>query len=905
MSERNATIRREVIRYAFFGALSGVVLLIAGVALDIYWQGMPITAFTITAVVREQPLHWYLAATPFVLAGLAGWIGYKQAALQVFTERLEEIVVEKTANYAKVIDALEIQIRDKAQLEEIISRGKKEWEATFDSLFDLLLITDASGKVIRCNQTAIRLLNRTFQEVLYHDIHQIFYGEGSEKRVEPGEVQFPDLPGWYQVSVYPLTMGNDERSIYLIRDRTAQKEAMQEIERQKQYFEALVDASPVAIVILDSAHQIVSCNPAFESLFGYTQAEILNRDLDELVTNGLERPEAEALTHAVLEGGAVHEFGVRRRKDGSTIDVELLGVPVMIGQNMVGGLGLYHDITELLRARREAEQAARIKSEFLANMSHEIRTPMNGVLGMLQLLMNTSLSLEQKDYLETANSSAEALLGLLNDILDFSKIEAGQLILETIDFDLRTTVEGVVFSFAKRADEKGLELASLINYDLPARVTGDPGRLRQILNNLIGNALKFTHEGEVIIRVSLHQMTEENISLKFTVSDTGIGIPPSRQAAIFERFSQADSSTTRKYGGSGLGLAISQQLVHLMGGEIGVESTLGRGSTFWFTAVFGKLTEEAAAAVAIPVNLTNLRVLIVDDSATNRLILTKTLERMGCLVHGLAHGSDAIPYLLDQKALGREVHLVLLDMQTPEDDAEETLQKIKAHPFLGEMPTIVLTSVGQRGDVARLREKGCDGYLVKPVRQQQLYEAIAAILRKKDHEDDDDSSIVTQHTLSEKRRQDLRILLVEDNLVNQKLAVALLTKYGYPVDAVENGAQAVEAVQQGHYNLILMDVQMPVMDGFEATLQIRRLETGGHHTPIIAMTANAMKGDRERCLEAGMDDYVSKPIRADEFQEKVSSWVKFHSPVHRPLPEPEIPPAIEETLPFDMAMALP
>lgn len=905
MQVKNSSIRKTTAQYAFIGALIGVLLLVSGIILDIWWQHLPFIVETITVVMRSQPLHWYLTSTPFVLAGLLGWLGYKQATLKTLSTSLEALVQEKTENYAHLIDELEGVLRERLHLEEIISRGKKEWEATFDSLYDMLLITDGLGRVVRCNQTAIEKLQQTYQEILTRDIAEIFFGEGTEQVLVAGDVQFPTFEGWYHISIYPLNTGAELRRIYLIRDRTFEKRAMAEVERQKQYFQTLVDASPVAIVMLDAMHRTISCNKAFENLFGYTEAEILGQNLDELVTLDTERKEAETFTKNVLTGKNVHQFVTRRRKDGLTIDVELLGVPIIIEGEMVGVLGLYHDITELLRTRREAEQAAQVKSDFLANMSHEIRTPMNGVLGMMELLGHTPLSVEQKDYLDTAQTSAEALMGLLNDILDFSKMEAGQLILENIDFDLRTTVEGVVFSFAKRADEKALELVCLINYDVPARVSGDPARLRQILINLIGNALKFTQQGEVVIRVLVEERIEDQVRLKIMVTDTGIGIPLDRQVAIFERFSQADTSTTRKFGGSGLGLAISQQLVNLMQGQIGVESEPGQGSTFWFSAVFGYLDEERMPFTSTHVELNGTRVLVVDDSVTSRNVLRKMLERMGCEVAERTTGAETIPTLVNEKTQGHAFDLVLLDMQTPEDDAEVTMEKIKAHPFVHEVPTIVLTSLGHRGDVNRLQEKGCEGYLVKPIRQQHLYEALITVLSPKDVVDEEASSIITQHTLSEQRRLNLRILLAEDNPVNQKLAVALLTRLGYPVDTVENGAQAVEAVQHRQYNLILMDVHMPVMDGFEATTQIRLLERPEQHTPIIAMTANAMKGDRERCLAAGMDDYLSKPIRSDEFQEKLNRWAQVQSAVLNLPPEPVQQMAIDETLPFDVEMALP
>ena len=856
-------------------------------------------------MLQTEPLIWLIGTAPFILGGLAGWIGNRQSKLLQLSEGLEETVAQKTTNYATIIDTLEAELVKGAHLEEIISRGKKEWEAIFDSLFDMLLVTDNQGKISRCNLAVIRKLNTTFQEVISKDLHEVFFGEHTDKKIQAGEIQFPGISGWYYVSVISFDYAiGEKRLIYLIRDRTFQREAIIEIERQKQYFEALVDASPVAIVMLDKSQQIVSCNAAFENLFGHEVTDIIGENLDELISGKEAIGQAAEYTSQVLHGGAVHDFGTRWRKDGTPVEVELLGVPVFLDGDMVGALGLYHDITELVRARRAAEQADRAKSDFLANMSHEIRTPMNGIIGMLELLLDTQVNGEQRDYIETARSSAEALLTILNDILDFSKIESGQLELEAIDFDVRTSVEGVVYSMAKRAEEKSLELICLINHDVPARLSGDPGRLRQILVNLIGNAFKFTHEGEIVVRTSLEQFTEEAVTLRFSVTDTGIGIPLNRQAAIFERFSQADTSTTRHYGGTGLGLAISTQLTHMMGGQIGVESQPGQGSTFWFTAVFNRSSGEAAFALPTDVELFGSNILVIDDNATNRMILTKMLESMGCQVDTLSSGIEAVPILSASKSQGHPFNLVVLDMQMPGMDGEQVLQNIKSNPFIHEVPVIILTSMGRRGDATRLQEMGGAGYLLKPVRQNQLYEIIVTVLGNKDTALHEESSIITQHTVSEIRRQNLRILLAEDNPVNQKLAIALLAKFGYPVDTVDNGLQALEAVQRGKYNLILMDVQMPEMDGFEATQAIRKQE-GSRHTPIIAMTAHAMKGDRERCLEAGMDDYLAKPLRPDELQEKLNRWAKIQIELMVVEPEPEKLSLVEETLPLDMENALP
>jgi PAS domain S-box-containing protein len=685
----------------------------------------------------------------------------------------------------------------------------------------------------------------------------------------------------------------------------AQQRVFEALKRQVQYFEALFAASPVAVVILDEARKVMACNSAFENLFGYKEKEMVGGCLDDFVTGERERSEAERLTQTVFGGRPVHEFRRRRGKDGRTVEVELLGVPVFIEEKMMGILVLYHDLTELLVARQEAEEAAHVKSAFLSNMSHEIRTPMNGVMGMLQLLTHTALNSEQRDYLETAQVSAETLMALLNDMLDFSQVEIGQLALEVANFDLRALIKDVIASFTKRANEKALELVFLIHYDVPERMSGDPARLKQILENLIGNAIKFTPVGEVILRVALAQMADDTVTLRFTVHDTGIGIPAARQATIFERFSQGDSSYTRQYGGSGLGLALTQKLVHLMRGEIGVESEVQIGSTFWFTAMFGRLPEDETLRLDVSANVAQTRVLLVAEDASHRGILTKMLRQIGCEVETLTNQQEVIAHLVEAKTQGRAFQVLLLDMQTSSDQLDATFQAIQTNLFVGDIATLVLTPFGQRKNVARLREQGLAGVLVKPVSQQQLYDSLLSVLEKKEPLSKEEKSVDTLHAFPVQMSSDLRVLLVEDNQVNQKLAVALLMKFGYPADTVENGAQAVEAFRARPYNLILMDLQMPVMDGYEATVQIRNLETSDQHVPILALTASVLKGDRERCLAAGMDDYIPKPIRVEEFQEKLHRWLKVPSPPLAPPPQPARLMPIDETLPFDVQMALP
>jgi PAS domain S-box-containing protein len=654
---------------------------------------------------------------------------------------------------------------------------------------------------------------------------------------------------------------------------------------------------------------ITTCNPAFEKMFGYTQEEIVGANLDSLITTDATLQEASQFTQQTLTGRTIHGIGKRHRKNGSLVDVEILAVPVIVGEQRVGALAIYHDITELISARQEAEDANSAKSEFLANMSHEIRTPMNGVIGMLELALDTTLTDEQREYLNISLQSAEALLALINDILDFSKIEAKKMELETISFNLRTAVEDAAASLAQRAQDKGLELACLVHPDLATDLKGDPGRIRQIIINLIGNAIKFTHQGEIVVRAEPVKETATHATVYFTIQDTGIGIPVDRQKSVFERFTQADGSTTRRYGGSGLGLTICKQLVEAMGGEIGVQSIPGMGSTFWFQVTFEKQPAEkrgTAPLTLLPVNLTGMRILGVDDNATNRTILAKTLEGFGCRVDTVASGSKSIEILRNALRNGDPYQVVLLDMQMPGMDGEQIVRALKSEPGLKDVRIIVMTSIGQRGDASHLEALGCSGYLLKPVRQHMLFQALEAVMGR---EEEEEPAIITRHMLAEqKQHSNQRVLVAEDNPINQKLAAILLNKAGYSVDAVENGLQVVEKAKEGKYNAILMDVQMPEMDGFEATRRIREWEGGKEQRiPIIAMTAHAMKGDRGRCLAAGMDDYVPKPLDFRILLGVLDRWME-PSETEESLPtrieEPSTPPPQFVTAPVEPSLPL-
>ena len=630
-----------------------------------------------------------------------------------------------------------------------------------------------------------------------------------------------------------------------------------EIERQRQYLESLVAISPAAVVVMDADERVTDWNPAASELFGYSADEALGRSVDELVFGGADRGEGREITEEAMSVGRAQRIARRRRKDGTPVDVELKLVQLTVDGSHVGFLGIYHDVTELQRARQEAEAATQAKSAFLATLSHEIRTPMNAVIGMTDLLLGTELTGEQREFAEVVHSSGDALLHVIDDILDYSKIEAGKLELENEPFDLRECVERALEIVAPRAWEKRIELGCLIDENAPAAIVGDASRLRQVLLNLLSNAVKFTEEGEVVVLVEAEAAARGQVRLELAVRDTGIGIPQDRMDRLFTSFSQVDASTTRRYGGTGLGLAISKRLVELMGGTIRAESEEGEGSTFRISlpAEPVELPRRPTVDDALP-QLLGKRVLVVDDNATNREIVTRHAHAWRMEPVAVEGGAEAL-MLLDA---GERFDLAVLDMMMPEMDGVQLAREIRRRRSRRELPLLLLTSLGRLPQAASSGD--FDAQLAKPLRASQLYNALVRMVAEGDVE----PAAAAEAERPGHGASSLRILLAEDNAVNQKVALRLLERLGYAADVASNGLEAIDALERTQYDVVLMDVQMPELDGLDASRRI--CERWPDTRPrIVAMTANALPEDREACFAAGMDDYVAKPIRSDALAE--------------------------------------
>ena len=717
-----------------------------------------------------------------------------------------------------------------------------------------------------------------------------------------------------------LTPLCDERGDFLMFignavDFTERKLAEEELVKTHRELQHILNASSqVAIIATDCDGLITLFNTGAERMLGYTSEEMVRKQKPPVF-----HLEAEVATRAkvleeefgrpfsgfevfiarVVNGGHEELEWTYVRKDGQRLSVSLAITAIRDEAGLISGvLGVALDISDIVRTEAElresnrqllaatslaesmateAKAASTAKSEFLANMSHEIRTPMNGVIGMTGLLLDTDLSEEQRRFAQTVRASGEALLGLINDILDFSKIEAGKLDLEVLDFDLQMLLDDLSDSLAPRIQGKGLELACSIEPQIPVLLRGDPGRLRQVLTNLCGNASKFTVKGEIAIHVSVVEESDRDILLRFAVRDTGIGIPKEKLSLLFNKFTQVDASTTRKYGGTGLGLAISKQLAELMGGEVGVSSEEGAGSEFWFTARLIRQLEAKQPDTTVP-SLRGVRVLIVDDNATNLRILSVRMNAWGMRPVECEGGLQALQALLKATQDGDPFLVAVVDIQMPVMSGDMLGQAIHSDPRIASTRLVALTSIGLRGDAKKYAELGFVAYLTKPVRHLELRSTLTLVLEKNPN-DSGKTHLITRHTVREEDKPFLalkaRVLLAEDNFTNQQVALGLLAKLGLSADAVADGHEVLKAVEAIPYAVILMDCQMPNMDGYEATRCIRQKEASvpARHIPIIAMTANAMLGDREKCLEAGMDDYIPKPVSFRALQEALYKWL--------------------------------
>ncbi|MEB3827987.1 PAS domain S-box protein [Phormidium sp. CCY1219] len=798
-------------------------------------------------------------------------------------------------------------ITERKRSEAALRDSEMRYRAIIEDQTELICRFRPDGTLTFVNDAYCRYFHKTHSELIGHnfmpmipdaDMHVIRENMGKISPEHPvvhyehRVILEADRIHWQQWSDRGIFNENGQLvEIQAVgRDISDRKQAEQAIEKERRQLRQIITNAPVAMAMFDKNMRYMAYSQKWLADYGLENRSILGVSHYEIFPDIPAR--WKTIHQQALKGEIIsNPEDVFEREDGSRFYLRWAIHPWHTLDGEVGGIVMVTDrIDQLVEAREGALEASRLKSQFLANMSHEIRTPMNGVLGMVGLLAKTNLSGEQRDFVQTIQISAENLLTIINDILDFSKLEAGEMQLETVEFDLNRCLEDVADLLAPPAHQKGLELCYSLYPEVPRQLRGDTGRLRQVLMNLIGNSIKFTSTGEVVVQASLHSQTRSSATIRFAVRDTGIGIAAQDQHKLFESFSQVDASSTREYGGTGLGLAICKQLVELMGGEIGVESEQGVGSTFWFTATFAKLETDAdypgASSPTLTLkdsssekySLSGLRLLVVDDNETNRQIVRYQASAWDMQVDEASSAVLALSALRSAVALGRPYDLAILDMQMPQMDGAMLARQILKEPSLKQTALVMMTSVCHGEDAAKLQELGLAAYLVKPVKESKLQEclrrAIAArsSLRLGSVSAKTPSPTPSPSTPDSPKPKSVKILVVEDNVINQKVVLNQLKRLGYSADAVANGQEALEMLAQIHYDIVFMDCQMPILDGYQATGEIRRREGDRQHTVVIAMTAHAMKGDREKCLAAGMDDYLSKPVDLSDLGSTIERW---------------------------------
>ena len=899
---------------------TGRILSLLGLALGI---GAGLIAFFFMGRALNRPIHYLIDGTKKIAGGDLSFrvkVAHKDVIGQLSTA-----FNSMADNLQVTYQELKQEIEAHKQADQALRKSEEKYRTILENIEDGYFEIDLAGNLTFFNDALCRILEYSKDQIMGIN-NRDYMDKETAKKVYKTYVRMYQTGEPVKGIEYKIRKYSNEKhvetSVSLMKDRKGQtigfrgilrdvserKQAEETIKKYSENLEMMVEERTNDLkkseekyrTILeniedgyyevDLAGTLTFFNDSVCKITGYSEQELLGM-------SNREYTDEENARKLYMEYNRVYKTGIptkrleweASRKNGEKRFMETSISPIRSLEGTPGGFrGILRDVTgrkklehEILEKSRLAEEANKAKSEFLANMSHEIRTPLNGIIGMAELALDTKIDDNQKNIFHTINAEANSLQDVINEILDFSKIEAGKVGLEEIPFDLRHTIEDVANSFAYRADQKGLDLISFLAPSIPSRLIGDPARLRQILVNLIGNALKFTSVGEIYIKAGLGEEIENRVKIHFLVKDTGIGIPKEKQAAIFESFTQADGSTTRKYGGTGLGTTISKQLVELMGGEISVESEEGKGSTFFFTTVFAKQTGHKGTLTREEVDLSNLRVLVVDDNQTNRFILKEYLESWGCLPVEATNGKEALSILKESIASKEPFDLLLTDFQMPEMSGFELAEEIRRINDSKEVPIIVLSSAGMRGDAKICADIGIEGYLNKPVRRDDLHKAILLVLGlSKKRELDTSPRPVTRHSVAEDFRKEVQILLVEDYPTNQQVAMRHLIKGGYQVDLAENGRQAVEAYERKLYDLIFMDIQMPVMDGYAATRKIREIETrdmeqsSTQRIPIIAMTAHAIKGYREKSFEAGMDDYIAKPLRRKKLLAIVAKWTE-------------------------------